>query len=107
KTIVQQVCSSIAAYYMQCVPLVFVCDDIALANRRFLWGASENKKKMSFVGWDKVALPKQQGGLGIRKSRQANVAALAKLNWRLTEDKNSYWAASLKQSILTIAAWRV
>ena len=39
--------------------------------------------------------PKDEGGLGIQAARAKNIALLAKLNWRLYQDKDSLWAKVL------------
>ncbi|KAI8535768.1 hypothetical protein RHMOL_Rhmol10G0199500 [Rhododendron molle] len=58
------------------------------ANRDFLWGSSVEERKIHVVGWEKVTKPTELGGLGIRQSRDANIIAMAKLNWRVSvEDK--------------------
>uniref|UniRef100_A0A2N9GG55 RNase H type-1 domain-containing protein n=1 Tax=Fagus sylvatica TaxID=28930 RepID=A0A2N9GG55_FAGSY len=63
--------------------------------RNFLWGSSEDKKKMHMVGWDKICQPKKDGGLGLYSSKPRNLALLAKLNWRLIDEKDSLWAKTL------------
>ncbi|KAL3503652.1 hypothetical protein ACH5RR_038101 [Cinchona calisaya] len=83
-SVVQQVSSSIPSYYMQCATLpLAVCDELDKINRRFLWGASVDKLKISLTSWDRVICSKQFGGLGIRSCRALNEVALAKLNWKI------------------------
>ena len=47
------------------------------------------KRKLHLVGWNKVIRPKAKGGLGMQLARAKNIALLAKLNWRLYQDKDS------------------
>ena len=47
------------------------------------------------MGWSKIIKPKDEGGLGIQAARAKNIALLAKLNWRLYQDKDSLWAKVL------------
>jgi hypothetical protein len=45
------------------------------------------KKGMHLVGWDKVPLRKRDGGLGIRTTREANNAILAKAGRKETASR--------------------
>ena len=60
-----------------------LCDKLDKINRNFLWGSTNEKRKMHLVGWEKIIRPKEEGGLGIQPARAKNVALLAKLNWRM------------------------
>ena len=42
-----------------------------------------------------VIKPKEEGGLGIQVTRAKNIALLAKLNWRLYQERESLWAKIL------------
>lgn len=44
---------------------------------RFLWGRSEEGKWNHLISWDKLCLPKMEGGLGLRKVQDVNKANLA------------------------------
>ncbi|XP_049391429.1 uncharacterized protein LOC125855766 [Solanum stenotomum] len=48
------------------------------ARRVFLWQGNKEKKGYNLVKWDKVALSKEQGGLGIKKLRAHNESLLKK-----------------------------
>jgi ribonuclease HI len=94
--LVQSVTSAIPAYYMQNVALpIRVCSSLDKLNRDFLWGSTDERKKMHMVSWDKVCRPKDLGGLGLHSTKARNLALLAKLNWRVMEDPNSLWANTL------------
>ncbi|KAI8572900.1 hypothetical protein RHMOL_Rhmol01G0236900 [Rhododendron molle] len=88
-TLIKYVNRTIPAYVMQNVMLPKgVHKAIDKANRDFLWESSENERKIHSVGWDKITKPTDLGGLGIRKSYDNNIIAMAKLNWRMNvEDK--------------------
>ena len=94
--LVQSVTSAIPAYYMQNVALpARVCSSLDKLNRDFLWGSTDERKKMHMISWEKVCRPKDLGGLGLYSTKARNLALLAKLNWRVMEDPNSLWANTL------------
>uniref|UniRef100_A0A2N9ERH6 CCHC-type domain-containing protein n=1 Tax=Fagus sylvatica TaxID=28930 RepID=A0A2N9ERH6_FAGSY len=94
--LVQSVTSAIPAYYMQNVALpIRVCFNLDKLNRDFLWGSTDDRKKMHMVSWNKVCRPRDLGGLGLFSTKARNLALLAKLNWRVMENPNSLWAKTL------------
>jgi len=64
--------------------------------RVFSLGSSAEKKKLHLVAWDRVCLPKSEGGRGIRTSKCINKALVSKVGWRLINDRNSLWARILR-----------
>ena len=52
-------------------------------NRNFLWEDNNARKKADQVNWDTVYKGKREGGLGIRRARENNLAFLSKLSWRI------------------------
>uniref|UniRef100_A0A2N9FE83 CCHC-type domain-containing protein n=1 Tax=Fagus sylvatica TaxID=28930 RepID=A0A2N9FE83_FAGSY len=94
--LIQAVTSAVPAYYMQSTALPSsICTTLDRINRNFLWGSSEEKKKMHMVGWDKICRAKSLGGLGLYACKPRNVAMLAKLNWRLLQEKDALWARTI------------
>lgn len=67
-------------------------DKLDKVSRSFLWGSSAEKRKQHLVAWDRVCLPKWEGGLGIRSAKDMNKALIAKVGWRLLNDQVSLWA---------------
>eukprot|EP00253_Pinus_taeda_P013290 PITA_13290 len=69
--------------------------------RIFLWkGGKQDTKKFSLVKWEKVTLPLEKGGLGIRIPRLANMAMGFKITWRIFNEKGSWWTEVLKRKYL-------
>lgn len=64
--------------------------------RRFLWGGLNNQRKIYWVSWDLVTLPKHKGGLGVGSLRTLNVALLAKWRWMLKVELESFWYFCIK-----------
>lgn len=48
------------------------------------------------VSWAQITKAKREGGLGIRETRQAKAAFIAKLGWRLLAEPNSLWSRVLR-----------
>ena len=91
--LVKSVMSAILNYVMQGEALpIHLCENLDKINRDFLWGSIREKKKLHLVGWNKIIQPKEEGGLGIQVARAKNVALLAKLNWRMNQEKEALWA---------------
>jgi hypothetical protein len=79
--LVQSVTFAIPAYYMQNVALpIRICSSLDKLNRNFLWGSTDERRKMHMVSWDKVCRPRDLGGLGLYSAKARNLAFLAKLN---------------------------
>lgn len=55
----------------------------------FLWGGSEEKRKVSLVAWDTICRPKKSGGLNIKACNEYNKASVGKLLWQVIEKKDT------------------
>lgn len=92
----QSVTSTIPGYVMQCIAIPpKILQGIDKLNRNFLWGNSKTRKKVHFIGWNKITKAKEDGGLGIHVTKPKNTTLLAKLNWRFHIEKSSLWVRVL------------
>ena len=86
----------IAEYYMQCHNLpAKVCDSVDKMMRDFIWGSTEERRRMHMVRWSTVTMPKDLGGLGLYSMKHRNEAILAKLCWRLAYEEGKPWTNML------------
>lgn len=60
------------------------CDAIDKILKDFWWGFSTHKvRNFTTPAWNDICLPKNLGGLGLRKMFKTNIALIAKLGWRI------------------------
>lgn len=68
--------------------------------RNFLWSGNENKSSGAKVSWFCICFPKSEGGLGLRKINEWNIAANLKHIWDLFCNAGSVWVAWSKAYLL-------
>jgi len=70
---INSVLDSIPTYIMSLIPMPYeVKEQLVGLRRAFLWEGNREEHKFHLVKWDKVILPKEQRGLGIRDLRKHN-----------------------------------
>jgi len=78
-------------------------DKLVNIQRRFLWGGGRKQRKIVWVNWETVYLPKDKGGLGIRDLRTFNTTLLGKWRWELFQNQGEMWSRIL---ISKYGGWR-
>ena len=68
-----------------------VCNKINSIQRKFLWARGKQNKSISWVSWDNVCKPLEEGGLGVKEVKNFNVALLAKWRWRIMSNEGGKW----------------
>ncbi|KAL7615828.1 hypothetical protein Lser_V15G00765 [Lactuca serriola] len=62
----------------------------------FFWGGSFEKKRVSWIAWDKILPKKKDGGLDIGSLKAHNLALLGKWWWRFSSSKHELWKDVIK-----------
>jgi ribonuclease HI len=73
-----------------------LCSELHSLMARFWWGHKENEKKIAWMSWSKMGVPKECGGMGFRDLSCFNKALLAKQVWRLWTTPESLVARIIK-----------
>ncbi|XP_040372958.1 uncharacterized mitochondrial protein AtMg00310-like [Rosa chinensis] len=95
--LIKAVAQSIPTYVMSCFEVpIHLCNEMHSLMAKFWWGSTEEDKKIHWLAWEKLCLPKAEGGLGFRNMHQFNLALLAKQGWRLIQNPQSLVARLFK-----------
>ncbi|XP_021761146.1 uncharacterized protein LOC110725977 [Chenopodium quinoa] len=96
-TLAKSTLNTMANYAMQTARTPrSICDDLDKRTRSFLWGGDEEKRRIHLISWESLQKSRENGGLGLRSTRQANMAFLAKLGWRVLTEPNALWSRVLR-----------
>uniref|UniRef100_A0A8R7R6G8 Reverse transcriptase domain-containing protein n=1 Tax=Triticum urartu TaxID=4572 RepID=A0A8R7R6G8_TRIUA len=97
EVLIKSICQAIPTYSMSCFKLSKkLCKKIIAVLARFWWGGDEKKRKMHWVKWKDLAIPKVCGGMGFKDLVLFNKAMLAKQGWRLICNPGSLCARVLR-----------
>ena len=80
-----------------------VVDKLVRLQRNFLWDGAADQKKIDRVRWDKVCLPKEEGGLGVKDITSFNISLLGKWKWDLVQNQGETWTKILESKY---GGWR-
>ncbi|CAN1170305.1 Putative ribonuclease H protein At1g65750 [Linum perenne] len=70
---------------------VTTCEEIDQKIHNFVWGSSDETRKVHLVAWETICTPKEDGGLGLKLARQLNRAYLTKLAVNFIKDPDKLW----------------
>lgn len=96
-TLAKATLSNISSHVMNYIKILeSVAKSMDKIIREFLWGSSEDKKKLYLLNWDTITQPKDLGGLGLQNTTLRNKAILSGFAWRVKHSRNSLWSSVLK-----------
>ncbi|QHO14151.1 Putative ribonuclease H protein [Arachis hypogaea] len=96
-TLAQSSLATIPSYVMQKMKIsMSICDKIDSIYKNFVWGGADLERKPYLLSWDKLCLPKNQGGLDFRPAKVTNNANLMKLAWKLVQNKEELWVKVIR-----------
>ncbi|XP_024014707.1 uncharacterized protein LOC112088547 [Eutrema salsugineum] len=97
EVLLKSVATSMPVYAMNVFKLPKgLCTDINRILARFWWGKGHERRGMHWYSWDRMGLPKKEGGLGFRDIEQFNLALLGKQAWRILQNPNCLMARIMK-----------
>ncbi|XP_010520746.1 PREDICTED: uncharacterized protein LOC104799794 [Tarenaya hassleriana] len=100
-TLTKSILNTIPAFVMQTIKLPSsVCLELDRIMRRFIWGSTETRRKLSLANWDLVSSLKNLGGLGIRPIQRFNKAFLMKLAFQFITKQDSLWVRLLRDKYI-------
>jgi hypothetical protein len=96
-TLINLVLSSLPLYFFSFFKAPkSIIQQLARIQRNFLWGGVLNGKKICWVSWDHICLPRDKGGLGVKNLELFNIALLSKWKWQLLTDGEAIWSDLLR-----------
>ena len=97
EVLIKSILLALPAYVMSTflIPLE-ICKNLASAIAQFWWSSNPPKRGIHWAKWEKVCLPREEGGIGFRMIHEFNLALLAKQLWRLVQFPDSLVARVLR-----------
>jgi hypothetical protein len=94
--IIKSVLSALPIYFLSFFKApIGIISKLESLFKQFLWGGSEDVRKINWVKWVNVRRPLEEGGLGIRNLRILNLALLGKWGWKIRNERNDVWYKTL------------
>ena len=82
--LIKVVAQATPTYTMSCFKLpVTLCKELNSMVSKFWWGQKDKERKMAWISWEKLCMPKMEGVMGFRNLNTFNLALLAKQGWRI------------------------
>lgn len=91
EVVIRSVAQAMPVYAMSIYLLpVSTCLDIERCLNRFWWGSKRRENRtIHWMSWNRLCIPKLQGGLSFKQIREFNIALHGKQSWRLVTNLDS------------------
>ena len=77
--LIKVVAQAIPTYSLSCFKIPdTLCDELTSMIRNFRWGQKDDERKLAWLSWEKLSMPKSRGGMGFKQLKLFNLALLAK-----------------------------
>jgi len=97
EVMIKSMLQSIPSYIMSIYLLPnSVIDDIEKMINAFWWGGRSNNRRIKWMAWERVACPKEFGGMGFRNFKAFNLSMVAKQGWSFLSKHDSLVARVFK-----------
>lgn len=73
-----------------------LCEEINNLLTRFWWSSGDGERRMHWFAWNRLSLPKKEGGLGFKDLEKFNLALLGKQVWRILQHPDCLMAKILR-----------
>ncbi|MDV3201162.1 MAG: hypothetical protein Q8877_03125, partial [Sweet potato little leaf phytoplasma] len=97
EVLIKAVIQAIPSYAMNVFKLPHsLCSKLTAMFNKFWWGSEEEERKIHWMSWKKMCVPKHKEGLSFRDLEVFNLAMLAKQGWNLLKNPHSLIGRVLK-----------
>ncbi|CAB4306970.1 unnamed protein product [Prunus armeniaca] len=97
EVLIKAVAMAMPNYAMSCFQLpINLCKEIEREIIRYWWKGHKEHKGIHWVGWQRLSMLKEAGGMGFRDLRCFNLAMLAKIGWRIIKHPDSLLATTYR-----------
>ncbi|KAG7588745.1 Reverse transcriptase domain [Arabidopsis suecica] len=95
--LLKSIAMALPVYAMTCFKLpISLCKNLTSVMMDYWWNNLQHEKKIHWISWQKLAMPKLLGGIGFKDLQCFNQALLAKQAWRLFNEKESLFSQIFK-----------
>jgi len=96
-TLIQSVLTSIHIYFFSFFKVPNrVMNKLVSIQHKFLWCGEIEEKKIVWIKWETVCLPKEKGELGLKDINTFNLALLGKWKWSPFQHQEELWTRVLE-----------